>query len=114
MGLEPTTPCLQSRCATNCATPPGAAAAISWPAGVGPQTLSVASAQRSCSALSASSLRQTTKAPTPARVTARSFFTADPPRRCLGERPDVQGLRVLRRGPNWTRTSDLFLIREAL
>src|SRR5690625_4295579 len=29
-GLEPLTPCLQSRCATNCATPPSRLARISW------------------------------------------------------------------------------------
>ena len=71
-GLEPLTPCLQSRCATNCATSPSGLSPDLTPV---QRTESVASAHRSCSAWSACILRQTAKTPAPASTAAMSFFT---------------------------------------
>ena len=71
-GLEPLTPCLQSRCATNCAKAP----VRDERAGVGQLlTGSVASAHRACSALDSSSLRLATKTPPTASRISTIFFT---------------------------------------
>ena len=59
-GLEPLTPCLQSRCATNCAKAPdgrlatGADYSVEEGGVDGELMLSVASAQRACSCLPSS------------------------------------------------------------
>src|SRR4029079_14746979 len=71
-GLEPLTPCLQSRCAASCATPPGCPVVDRAPAHL---TGSVTSAHRACSARSDCILRHTA-APAAAWTTrTNSFFT---------------------------------------
>ena len=62
-GLEPLTPCLQSRCATNCAKAPGEAGEVQLRL-----TASVASAQRACSALPSSSFFLAYTTPAAARA----------------------------------------------
>src|SRR5690606_34352879 len=77
-GLEPPTPCLQSRCATNCAMAPGDAA---WGrSGVrrAHSKVSVTSAQRSRSALSSVYLRHSRYPAPAARSRTRSFFMTFP------------------------------------
>ena len=54
-GLEPLTPCLQSRCATNCAKAPRVRSGAGGERASGLVDVSVASAQRACSCLLSSS-----------------------------------------------------------
>src|SRR5690348_16227659 len=68
-GLEPATPCLQSRCATNCAKAPRGGAVQDR------LTESVASAQRAWSARLSSIRLRATRAPAAARARRRTFFT---------------------------------------
>ncbi len=70
-GLEPLTPCLQSRCATNCAKAPREGRA----AGQRLVTASVASAQLACSARPSSIFFFAASAPAAARRMTTSFFT---------------------------------------
>ena len=74
-GLEPLTPCLQSRCATNCAMAPHARGVRCVPDYL---NVSVTSDQRSRSALSSVYLRQTAY-PIPATASVNnSFFIRSP------------------------------------
>ena len=84
-GLEPLTPCLQSRCATSCAKAPREG----W--SQLRLTASVASAQRACSALLSSSFFFAITAPAAARAIRRSFFTPETVARGTPEERTVSG-----------------------
>ena len=100
-GLEPLTPCLQSRCATNCAKAPRAGTLT--PYDVRAVRLNhrrrrsalsmrcrVASAHRACSLLAlGSSFRLAMSTPTAARAIRSIFFTATP---SMGEPVGLTGL----------------------
>ncbi len=79
-GLEPLTPCLQSRCATNCAKAPGGPADGTgwWCVAQALWTVSVASAQSACSLRLSSIFFLTRTAPAAARASSRSFFMTNP------------------------------------
>ena len=70
-GLEPVTPCLQSRCAASCATPPGPGDDRA----VDHVTGSVTSAHRACSARSDCTLRHATAPAAATSTRTTSFFT---------------------------------------
>src|SRR5690625_532376 len=114
-GLEPVTPCLQSRCATNCAMAPGVQLSVR-PAGP-----TSTNASRRC-APGPSLLRQRVGDLFPlladVAVLGELAPDHDPCGRQCGEGQDLLHQDAPsasgRRGPSWTRTSDLFLIREAL
>jgi hypothetical protein len=74
-GLEPLTPSLQTRCATNCAKAPRA---VARPANQDLWTVSVASAQRACSVLPWSIFFFARTAPAAASRTTMSFFMQAP------------------------------------
>ena len=78
-GLEPVTPCLQSRCATNCAKAPCGGAGAAPGRQLAESSSAVAAAHSFWSAASCCNLLRTNTAPAAVAIRRRNFFVEPPP-----------------------------------